>query len=687
MAQFRTTVDSLSIIDGERQSRTWNARAVEPVIASPESIAKGSLYILLELGGEIPASPRLHRLLLNTIQGVYYSANGGIKGGLTEAILAGHQAIQDHNNVHPEDEQLGGVSCVVLRGDELFLGIGGPAAVLVGQPTRIDQYPAQIGGGATPLGSHEAPTIEIFRTTLQAESLVLQLASEWLARLPSEKLASAALASDPATSLEYLEGLAPAKAVLSALAIGITVGRPVPGVVPPESTQPVSEGEEPELAAVAGDAPPSAEASPAIAESPITEGESDSNTSVAVVATGEPASEPKPSRRWPWVLVFALPIILVAVIALAFWWQRRSIQMEVDNLLQGAQAALQAADQEGVPDATAREQLVDARDRTEQALSLLPDNATAITLQEQIRASLNEVDRVTPLYKLLTLQELGGPDSDPAGVIIQGSRVFLLDTGLDQVVRFDLDEVSGLIPDTTGGLLMERGQPLPDGQLTGEMTDMAWADAGGARTTSNLLVLDSNDNLLQVDNTGEVRPLPVANRETWDTPRLIESYNGNLYVLDAGSGRILRYLPTSDGYSNPPENYFENDATLDLSRAVDMAIDGNIWVLYRDGTVQTFFQGRQQAFELEPPPDTQLIQPQALFIGPDAGTAQNLYIVDSGNGRILEYDKTGQYLRQFRPVDRSDVEKMRTMRDLQVDEIDGTFYIVTDQDLLTTDIP
>jgi len=52
-------------------------------------VAKGNLYVLVELGGERPASPRLYRLLINTIQGVYYDSAGGITGGITEAILAG----------------------------------------------------------------------------------------------------------------------------------------------------------------------------------------------------------------------------------------------------------------------------------------------------------------------------------------------------------------------------------------------------------------------------------------------------------------------------------------------------------------------------------------------------------------------------------------------------------------------
>ncbi len=271
--------------------------------------------------------------------------------------------------------------------------------------------------------------------------------------------------------------------------------------------------------------------------------------------------------------------------------------------------------------------------------------------------------------------------------MVEGSRVFVGDTGLDRVTRYGLDEVSGLIPETAGSTVAERGQVLSEGQVVGELIDLTWAAAGGERRSSNLLILDSNSNLLEADAATGLKPLAIAQREAWVTPRLTEGYNGNFYLLDAGSGKILRYLPTADGYNNPPDNYLEGDAAIDLTNAVDMAIDGNIWILYGDGTVQTFFQGRQQPFVLEAPPDGPISGPKAIYTGAAGGEAQTLYIADSDGGRILEYDKSGKYLRQFRPADKADQEKLRRMTDLQVDELNRTFYILASDGLYRTDIP
>lgn len=685
MARLQTTTQSLSLSNGERQARAWNLRVVEPVPYSSQAVAKGSLYVLLELGGEHPASPRLYRLLLNTIQGVYYDGAGGISGGITDAILAAHQALQQQNAVHPEEEQLGGVSCVVLRGEELYMGIGGPATVLVGHPGRVEQFPAEISPTVAPLGGAETPTIELFHTSVLGETKVIQLQSEWSARLPSRKLAAAALAGDIENALEYLEGLAPTNASLSALALHLTPAPAETAAAIPAAPAPESQS--------AADAPSSEDVGEAeawaAAAAPAAEAESDTAEAASqalTLAKPLPATS-KPQRGRLWWMLIAVPVIAVALIALALWWQQRALQQEFESLLQGAQAALGAATAPDAPAEVARAQLDDAQERLRAALDLRPGNEQASALQATIQTALDKVNAVIPLYKLLTLREVGGSDTDPSRLVVRGNRIYMLDQGLDQIMRYGLDEISGLIPEANAGLVVQRGQTLPEGQVVGELLDIAWAAAGGARRSSNLLALDSNGNLLEVDDALGVRPLAIAGRDQWQSPRLLASYNSNLYLLDSGSGRILRYRPSEDGYSNEPENYFEGETSIDLSQAVDMAIDGNIWVLYGDGTVQTFFQGRQQPFELEQPPNGPITQPQALYVGSEAGTAQSLFIADSGGSRIVEYDKNGKYLRQYRPADGADQDKLRQMAALVVDEVDRFFYLLTSDALLRTDIP
>lgn len=664
MARLQTTVEPLTLLKGVRQPQPWNFRVVEPTPNSPQAIAKGNLYILLELGGAQPASSRLYRLLLNTAQGTYYDSAGGITGGLTEAITAVHRALEGHNALHPEEEQRGGISCVVLRGGELYLAVGGPALVVLGHPDRVEMFPAELSTAIVPLGGPELPTIEIFRSAVGPHGMAVQLHSEWAALIPARKLAAVGLASDVAAALQYLESLAPADARLSALVVQIE----------PRSA---------EETGVLGEVPAPEEAAAAAPEVETTAAE------VAEPPTEERTAEtiPAPKRRaFPWFVLLLVPLLILAAAAGVYWWQQRNLQLQVASLVQGAEAALQAATAEGVPEDIARQQLQKAQEQLDEALRLQPTNQQAKDLQAPILEAMNRLNRLVPLYKLVTLREFG-LGSDPARLEVQGSRLFVLDRGQDQVYRYGLDEISGLIPEAGTGVVAQRGQALPDGQVVGELLDITWAASGGARSSSNLLVLDSNYNVLQVEDVLGLRPLAVAARETWQSPRAIASYIGNLYVLDSGSGRIWRYLPTADGYSASPEPYFENDAALDLSRAVDMAIDGNIWILYSDGTVQTFFQGRQQPLVMETPPNGPLVQPQAMYVGSEAGAAQSLYILDAGAARIVEYNKSGKYLRQLVPADAADREKLRQARDLQVDEVEGVVYLLAAPGLLQADLP
>jgi hypothetical protein len=171
----------------------------------------------------------------------------------------------------------------------------------------------------------------------------------------------------------------------------------------------------------------------------------------------------------------------------------------------------------------------------------------------------------------------------------------------------------------------------------------------------------------------------------WQQPRLASTYAGNLYLLDSGLQQVLRYRPGSDlSYTEAPDQYFPPETPVDLSSVQDMGIDGNVWMLYPNGNVGKYLSGKSEPFSLQGLP-APLERPTALFVGVDGNApANNLYLTDGGPGVIHQFDKNGQFLRQFREADGS---QLTGLRSLFVDEAAAKFYALTGSGLFQMDIP
>jgi sugar lactone lactonase YvrE len=114
-----------------------------------------------------------------------------------------------------------------------------------------------------------------------------------------------------------------------------------------------------------------------------------------------------------------------------------------------------------------------------------------------------------------------------------------------------------------------------------------------------------------------------------------------------------------------------------------MAVDGNMYVLFADGTIQKYLAGEPQPFSMRGLPDA-MDSPRAIFVsGPQEPDAPGfVYVADTGNQRILQFDKQGTFLRQFRASAGQQV--LRDLQGLYVDEDTGRLFIVSGRTLLLT---
>ena len=128
----------------------------------------------------------------------------------------------------------------------------------------------------------------------------------------------------------------------------------------------------------------------------------------------------------------------------------------------------------------------------------------------------------------------------------------------------------------------------------------------------------------------------------WKNIKVARGFGGNLYLLDsAADSQIWKYLGLDDGLSGK-RSYLVGD-TFDLSEAVDIAIDGSVWVLFSDGSIVKYTQGKKDAFTV-----IGLDQPFGeavkIFTSPEV---EHVYVVDRANTRVVVLDKSGEYVAQY----------------------------------------
>ena len=229
-----------------------------------------------------------------------------------------------------------------------------------------------------------------------------------------------------------------------------------------------------------------------------------------------------------------------------------------------------------------------------------------------------------------------------------------------------------LLPKDGDEILIQHGEQVDDMIVQG-LFDVVWMSTGGERQTSDLLIVTRNG-LVQYNPTwDDLRAISISDTKDWIFPVSVGSYFGNFYVLDNQANHVFRYMPTPDGYDNPPEDYFDSANQINLNGAVDMAIDSAVYILYQNGTIQKFLGGQPVLFEMTNL-DEPLKNPTAIYTAPDE-LVQYVYVTDAGNQRIIQFTKDGTFVQQFKPAFETGVV-FNDLRSIFVDEIGEKMYIL-----------
>jgi hypothetical protein len=153
------------------------------------------------------------------------------------------------------------------------------------------------------------------------------------------------------------------------------------------------------------------------------------------------------------------------------------------------------------------------------------------------------------------------------------------------------------------------------------------------------------------------------------------SYGGNLYVLDATRNRIMKLTAAGSGWG-APQTYIK-DGT-DVSKAVSLAVDSNIYVLGGDGTMAKLFKGLKKTFALggfDP------VAVQATRLAQPEGS-DRLYVLDAPGSRLLAFNKAdGSFIAQYK------AGALKDATDFQVDAKAKVLTIISGNQVMKYALP
>jgi hypothetical protein len=357
---------------------------------------------------------------------------------------------------------------------------------------------------------------------------------------------------------------------------------------------------------------------------------------------------------------------------------------EIEALWESASASWRSA--QTLDDAEARPYLEDAEQKVLELLERRPDHADAADLQQLVRVTMDQVNRVERINWVAELNTYPG-DADLTRVVVQGTNVFVLDRNAGKLYHHRLDDAQQALElGTENNVLVSTGDVVGS-VLVADLVDLAWIPVGGVRQKAGLGILESGGALLEFDPTTEdLTSQQLVAWDTWQFPKLVGGFFGRFYLLDTVAGKIWRYPPTPDGYSSAPDDWLRTDA--DLMRVEDMAIGNSIYLLSADGAIDKLTAGEPDTFDIsgwDTPPEN----PSALFTRRPEDVKW-VYVADRGNSRIVQAGKGGEFEHQFRLADSQtpeDGNPLDSVSSLFVDEIGWRAYILSGQTLYLARLP
>ncbi len=704
--QLHAVTGQLHIIDGTEQDRARIPGLL--AMPAPSRAAHGRqrevLFAHITLTGVLADNANLLQGLLQGISEQYFKSSGSVTAALRQVIQDTNNRLLQLNLSGNNAPREGAISCAVLHEDELFVVQTGESLALLGHNFGVERIPTRPPEHITPLGRSVGLDFRYYHQRLLPGDMLL-LADPRIAHLPSYALSPALVDTELDLGLDELKE-----------AIGINSGRLLLVEFTDESsrgmsivakpilkkgriTLPKTKAQEAALTATVIAAQPVREKQAAatggmpasqdlgdVVENSARQAASRSALGLSFL-TGwsadlmlrlrPPVDEGEEGAHWalPAAIAIIVPLI-VAVIVSGVYLQRGKVRQVAELRQEMAQSLVLAQELES-DSVLSRQEYTHLVALAQEAEELRPGDPGVAEMRRQALIALDQLDGVTrltanPLYSYDRATELSAvtfPDEFSSGI-------YTLDGANGTVYRHETD-------DSLAGLTAEEPVTLGfSGQAVGnhvvqELVDIMWRPSGAQVEDDGVAMLDKGGALITYyPGSADTRAAVLGLSSEWQNPLAIAQYSERLYVLDPPSATIWKYFPQEAGFVvDPEERTLTLNAELDLENAIDIDLyseDGSLLVVYGDGRVRFYDtrSGRVQWDEtdlLQSGLSTPLQKPVAgKLVG--KGLNASIFVLDAGNGRIIQISRLGTVLAQYRATNSRGEDAFIGSSDLAISE-------------------
>ncbi len=723
-------IGEFTLLGGRRQSDVAHIAVLPAPRRAQSRRRQETIFVFLDLGGG--GAGKLARTMLKRLGQAYWSGSGAVTSALRNAIAAANTHLLDENRLLPaEQRRRGGLVCIVLRENHFYLAQVGPANALLAQDGQVTHFPDS-PRGELPLGVSRGLDIHFTHSFLNTGDVLLLTGSSWSEGLPPDALPEAlntqASVQDIMRTLERQAGLT----AVSALIVGCVSPDaaqpsrgPSPGAVLSGSASTIGPQARKSLAAARSALAGARRAPPPDAEpDELPDLDEDSQAQQAperdwrpsnplaglsidaerldqvrqrLRQAGEtvvhgtrtlltrvlPEPEPAPRRRrrgregveenMPMMVGIAIGIPLVVAFIVATFYLQRNASARRDSLTERASEALLLARQSRGDES--RQRWDEALQAAQEGLQVAPSDSELLAWRNEAQGTLDALDGVQ--RPELSLLDDYGPGKGRR-LAVTRLQVYVLDTQQDQVTQHMLSQARQSAGDGQHTLVAYRGFSVGDAQI-GELRDVVWLEAGGAWVNDSLLILTGDNQLLKYSLSWGLSWVPFDTGLAHVDASVLRPFEGKLYALDPGQSQVWR-LPLSGEGFGPPEGYFAA-AAPDLSSAIDMTIDGAVYVLLDDGRIYKFFGSDAQPYQPSGLPQP-FSRPVALASEGDAlGGA--LYVADAGTQSIIALNKNGEFIHQIR----AEGNALADLQALAIEQSSRTLYALAGGRLYALALP